>query len=97
MSDFDIKEEAEALLCQLPHRDTAARVALLLDFATRLRDATEEADIKAMCSLCEPEIPVAEIDGEWMHSDPDDETERAWMICDATPIRERSRAREEKG
>ena len=100
MSSFNVEKEAERLLKDhIIDQEVGSPTALhynLCSLLNRCRDATEGADIKAVCCLCELGIPVAEIGGEWMHPDPDDETDRTWMICDATPIHER-RQREEQG
>lgn len=80
MSDFDAKKEANDFSCAYGVKRDA--VELLL---TRCRDATEEADIKAVCVSCYtvgPPTRIDELTGWWHKTD-------LPHPCKAGPIHER--------
>lgn len=90
---FDIEKEAEQFR---KDHGLAAYVSLgdIEDFARRLRDATEQADAKAMCWRCRVHsFPIlkqysgGEGELDWHHGD---------YPCCADAIHERRRAREDQ-
>lgn len=92
---FDIKKEARTTAKffkepgELPHVCTE-RQSVLEALLTRCRDATEEADIKAVCNACSlGQVPVQSPDDNWwLHGDD---------LCDASGIHHERRVREEEG
>ena len=94
MSDFDVEKEADKICGDLVCcRTSANMMPILVDFAARCRDATEEADIKLMCGLCclcdNP--PLRVLAGHWEHEIPQAPT----RYCNASRLHERRRQREE--